>query len=202
MHLLGRSCTCNPHWEVVPSKEKDPPSWNGYKECACSISLSLSQGEALSPFLGLQILNLETDFLCWVGLILLHLSLTFPEVPSPQFCPDSLKLSWEVLFEMVLIEMESDIPLLALKWRDRLLTFPSFSGNTEDDLLAKNSACSLHITTFLSKDVCEDNLVCWVFPLLREVAYNFYSFQIRSLAPYLSVGYWVSSLIKRAGWQD
>ena len=53
MHLLGRSCTCNPLWEVVPSKEKDPPPWNGYKECACSISLSLSQGEILSPFLGL-----------------------------------------------------------------------------------------------------------------------------------------------------
>ena len=64
--------------------------------------------------------------------------------------------------------MESDIPLLTLKRRDRLLTFPSFSGNAEDDPLAENSACFLHITTFLSLDVCEDNLVDLVFPLSVE----------------------------------
>ena len=69
---------------------------------------------------------------------------------------------------MVLIEMESDNSLLTLKWKDHLLTFPSFSGNTEDHLLGENSASSVHITTFLSLDVCEDNLVDWVFPLSVE----------------------------------
>ena len=43
-----------------------------------------------------------------------------------------------------------------------------FSGNAEDDLLAENSAGFLHITTFLSLDVCEDNLVHLVFPLSVE----------------------------------
>ena len=43
-----------------------------------------------------------------------------------------------------------------------------FSGNAEDDLLAENSAYFLHRTTFLSLDVCEDNLVPLVFPLSVE----------------------------------
>ena len=95
MHLLSRSCTCSPLWEVFPSREKDPPFWNGYKECVFSISLGLSQGDDRSPFFGLWILNLETNFSCWVGLILLHLSSIFLEFPGPlwQSPPDLLKLS-------------------------------------------------------------------------------------------------------------
>ena len=84
-----------------------------------------------------------------------------------------------------------------------------FSGNTEDVLLAKNSACSLHITTFLSQDVCLYLRIilsteCFHSLLkkltLKKYAYLFFILQIRSRASYLSVGYWVRGLTERAGW--
>ena len=101
--------------------------------------------------------------------------------------------------------MESDIPLPTLTRTDCLLTFRSFSGNIEDDLLAENSACSLHITTFLSLDVCDVNLVERVFPVsveetdIEKSCLPFLSLANKKPHPYLSVGYWVSSLTKRAG---
>ena len=83
----------------------------------------------------------RNSFFVVVWLSFIPLFSPFPEISAPLwlFPPESLKLSWRVPFEMVLIEMESGIPLLTLKWRDCLLDFPSFSGNTEDALLTENS---------------------------------------------------------------
>ena len=88
---------------------------------------------------------------------------------------------------------------------DRLLIFPSFSGNTEDNLLAENSAYSPHITTFLSLDVCEDNFVDLVLPLsVEEIDIERSCLPLLPLAnkqsrPYLSVGCWVRGLTEKAG---
>ena len=65
----------------------------------------------------LYTLNPETHFFVVVWPSFIPLYSPFPEISAPLwlFPPDSLKLSWHVPFEMVLIEMESGIPLLTLK---------------------------------------------------------------------------------------
>ena len=70
---------------------------------------------------------METDLLCCHELISLNLSSTFPVLPGPLylFYPEWWKFSRKVLLETVLIEMESVISTLTLKWRI-LVNFSQF----------------------------------------------------------------------------